>query len=124
MPTLIDKNIEVEIYKALAKPEKLEFAKEKKEPPTEKDYKIGYMTRYFLRQVNNFQSKILEVNKAEFNKFKNESFYIKLDIRWKITGKLEDVADTNLNIINEAEKNFKGIKTLLENKLIEYSRLW
>jgi len=123
MPTPIDKNIEVVIYKNLAKPEELEFAKEKKEKPTDKDYKNGYMVRYFLRQENNPQAKILEVDKSQFNKFKNEAFYIKLDIQWKITGNVDSITNTNLNILNSAEEILPGIKLLLQNKLIEYARL-
>lgn len=122
MPTPIDKNIDVVIYKNLTKFKKLEFAIEKKTKPTEKDYKNGYMLRYFLRQVNNVQSKIIEVDKSQFTKFKNEDFYIKLEIKWKITGELQEIIDTNLNIINIANKTIAGIKNLLENKLLEYSK--
>lgn len=119
---MIDKYIDISIYKNLAKPEKLEFAKEKKNAPTKKDYDNGFMMRYFLRQINNPQSKIIEVDKSQFNKFKLEDFYIKLEIKWKITGSIEEITNINLNILNQYDKKLPGIKSLLENKLIEYSK--
>ena len=70
MATQIDKNIDKVIYNALAKPNKMKFAKAKKPEVKDSDYDIGHFTRYFLRQVNNPSSKIIETDKGQFNKFK------------------------------------------------------
>ncbi|GJQ43814.1 MAG: hypothetical protein JETCAE03_33120 [Ignavibacteriaceae bacterium] len=123
MPTPIDKNIDAVIYKELANPKKMEFANEKKPVLKQADYDRGYFTRYFLRQVNNPLSKILEVDKAQFNKFKSEPFYINLDMNWKLTGDLQSIIDTNYNILVESDKKLPGIKKLLENKLLEFTKL-
>jgi len=123
MPTPIDKNIDAVIYKELANPKKMEFANEKKPVLKQADYDRGYFIRYFLRQVNNPLSKILEVDKAQFNKFKSEPFYINLDMNWKLTGDLQSVIDTNYNILVESDKKLPGIKKLLENKLLEFTKL-
>jgi uncharacterized protein YydD (DUF2326 family) len=123
MATPVDKNIDLEIYKKLANPKALEFANEKKPKIKKEDYDIGHLTRYFLRQVNNEFAKILEVNKAQFNKFKLEPFYINLDFEWKITGDIQDIVDTNFNIIVDAEKKMPGIKDLLQNRLLEFAKL-
>jgi len=123
MATPIDKNIDKVIYERLMNPKKLEFAKEKKPKVKKEDYDIGHFTRYFLRQVNNVFAKIVEVEKAQFNKFKNEPFYIKLDIEWKITGGAQEITSTNFNIIVEADKKMSGIRELLQNKLLEFAKL-
>jgi len=123
MATPIDKNIDAVIYRALAKPKALEFAKEKKPKVKKEDYDIGHFTRYFLRQVNNTFAKIIEVDKAQFNKFKSEPFYINLDINWKLTGSAQSIANTNLNILIEADKKLPGIRELLQNKLLEFAKL-
>jgi len=123
MATQIDKNIDKVIYEKLAESKKLEFATEKKPKMKKEDYDVGHFTRYFLRQVNNPHSKIIEVDKAQFNKFRSEPFYINLEINWKITGKPQDIANTNFNILEVADKKMPGIKQTLQNKLLEFAKL-
>ena len=90
--------ITIQIYKKLTNAPANDYAKEKKTLPKEADYNNGYFTRYFLRQVNNPKSKILEVDTAQFNKFQSDPFYSNLSIKWKITGNTDNIINTNLNI--------------------------
>lgn len=109
-----------EIYNILSNFPKLTFAKEKYPVVKDSDYKAGYIMRYFFRQVNNPNSKILEVDKKQWISFKREPFYSKVKLKWLISGDKNYVYSSNLKSITEADKTMKGIKSLLENNLLQF----
>lgn len=98
--------------------------------PTEEDYKKGKITRYFARQRNGTQFKIMEINKETFDALNNRSkglntsLWKTISIFWQISGpertqvvngirRQAGIIDTNQRIIDNAEKNFIGIKQYL-----------
>jgi hypothetical protein len=100
--------------------------------PTPEDYKKGKITRYFARQRNGTQFKIMEINQTTFDNLSNNrgglnySLWKVISIFWQISGPLRDqrvgnirtragIIDTNQRVLDNAEKDFIGIKQYLTN---------
>ena len=98
--------------------------------PTEEDYKRGKITRYFARQRNGTKFKIMEIDQPTYDNLLNNrgglntSLWKVISIFWQISGPLNDqkvngirtragIIDTNQRVLNNAEKNFIGIKQYL-----------
>lgn len=110
----------IELYKTLSGYPKIKFANEKFPNIREKDYKNGFITRYFFRQVNNPSAKIIEVDKKQWVSFQSDPFYIKVKLDWLISGDREYVYNSNLKSIITADKTISGIRKLLENNLLQF----
>ena len=98
--------------------------------PTEEDYKRGKITRYFARQRNGTKFKIMEIDQNTYDNLSNNrgglntSLWKVISIFWQISGPLHDqkvkgirtragIIDTNQRVLNNAEKNFIGLKQYL-----------
>lgn len=106
--------------------------------PTDEDYKKGKITRYFARQRNGTQFKIMEIDQPTYDNLLNNrgglntSLWKVISIFWQISGPLNDqkvngirtragIIDTNQRVLDNAEKNFIGIKQYLTN-LTQFAR--
>ena len=106
--------------------------------PTDEDYKAGKITRYLARQRNSTTFKIMEIDKATYNSFINVNtteiyaLWKPISIFWQISGPLYNerinnittragIIDTNQRVLDNAEKNFIGIKQYLTN-LTQFSK--
>lgn len=106
--------------------------------PTEEDYKNGKIERYIARQKGGTQFRVMEINKTTYDNLTqqrgdiNYSTWRAISIQWLISGPLHDelvngikvrpgIIDTNEKILNQAEKNFIGIKQYLNN-LTQFSK--
>ena len=106
--------------------------------PTEEDYKRGKITRYFARQRNGTKFKIMEIDQKTYDNLSNNrgglntSLWKVISIFWQISGPLHDqkangirtragIIDTNQRVLNNAEKNFIGLKQYLTD-LKQFSR--
>jgi hypothetical protein len=100
--------------------------------PTEADYKVGRITRYIARQKGGTQFRVMEIDKNTYDNLTkqrgdvNYSTWRAISIQWQISGPLNDelvngikvrpgIIDTNEKVLNQAEKNFIGIKQYLSN---------
>ena len=100
--------------------------------PTDQDYKRGKITRYFARQRNGTQFRIMEIDQTTYDNLSNRkgglnySLWKVISIFWQISGPLRDIRignirtragiiDTNQRVLNNAEKDFIGIKQYLTN---------
>ena len=98
--------------------------------PTEEDYKRGKITRYFARQRNGTKFRIMEIDQKTYDNLSNNrgglntSLWKVISIFWQISGPLHDqkvngirtragIIDTNQRVLNNAEKNFIGLKQYL-----------
>jgi hypothetical protein len=98
--------------------------------PTLEDYRAGKITRYFARQRNGKQFRIMEINKETFDALNNRSkglntsLWKTISIFWQISGpdrtqvvngirRQAGIIDTNQRVLDNAEKNFIGIKQYL-----------
>jgi hypothetical protein len=106
--------------------------------PTDEDYRKGKITRYFARQRNGTQFKIMEIDQTTHDNLSNNrgglntALWKVISIFWQISGPLRDervnnirtragIIDTNQRVLNNAEKSFIGIKQYLTN-LQQFSR--
>jgi hypothetical protein len=100
--------------------------------PTDEDYRKGKITRYFARQRNGTQFKIMEIDQTTYDNLSNNSGNLNtslwkvISIFWQISGPFRDervgnirtragIIDTNQRVLDNAEKNFIGIKQYLTN---------
>lgn len=100
--------------------------------PTEADYKVGRITRYIARQKGGVQFRVMEIDKNTYDNLTKQrgdvsySTWRAISIQWQISGPLNDelvngikvrpgIIDTNEKVLNQAEKNFIGIKQYLSN---------
>lgn len=98
--------------------------------PTEEDYNVGKITRYFARQRNGTTFRLMEIDKATYNAFtngvgnSNTSLWKVVSIFWQISGPLRNerinnittragIIDTNQRILDRTEPNFIGLKQYL-----------
>ena len=94
--------------------------------PTEGDYKLGVMTRYFLVKTN--EVVFLEVNKEMYEAIlKQDATYLwqpytAFKIQWTLTGEEEYVASTNRNAIKLAERAIKrrGFELFLRRNYLKF----
>ena len=106
--------------------------------PTEEDYKRGKITRYFARQRNGTKFRIMEIDQKTYDNLSNNrgglntSLWKVISIFWQISGPLHDqkvkgirtragIIDTNQRVLNNAEKNFIGLKQYLTD-LTQFAR--
>jgi len=97
---------------------------------TQSDAVAGFITRYFVKLVND-DYYIVEIDLKQYERLKKNFRFATTKLQWKIVGKKETlmlqtgvniygVADTNrLEVIN-ADLTFKGIR----NYISDYLELW
>lgn len=90
--------------------------------PKEKDYKKGYIVRYFVHSVTNQATPIFEVNKQGYLKYSINSFYNTVELDWRLTGSPEDVKKSNLESLRIASQTIRKIQLYLPNLLQFYKK--
>jgi predicted transcriptional regulator len=91
------------------------------------DARIGFIVRYFVRQVNDI-SFIVEVDRKQYDDFKENPRFIVTKLNWKIVGKKETVylqnntsiygvKDQNKLIVSDADLTFGGLSSYITNYL-------
>ena len=86
---------------------------------TQSDAKNKFITRYFVRQVND-KDFIVEVDNSQYEEFKETPRFVTTQIKWKIVGKKQNmtllngvtiygVEDTNRIVVSEADLTFGGL---------------
>lgn len=94
------------------------------------DKQDKFITRYFVRQMNDV-SLITEIDKKQYLDFKTNSRFVVAMVQWKIVGKLETITQTNniqiygVNDLNRiavanADLTFGGLRKYITN----YSEFW
>lgn len=80
--------------------------------PTEKDYRRGYINRYFIQKTNDKGSPIYEVKSTTLGSYVRNPFYTSCTLRWRITGPTERQYNSTGDIINKSvsESNRISIK--------------
>ena len=83
--------------------------------PSEKDYKAGFFTRYFVR--DNTSSKVIEVDRAKYKEIRQSeaTFYRTVQLDWVIKGNTEDTFTDGYKI--------PGVRTLNTQLIQEYSKI-
>lgn len=90
--------------------------------PTEKDYRRGYVIRYFAQKANDEKSVIYEVNSTTFSELKESPFYKVTSLEWVISGEGDTVKVQNQKSILFASKDIKYLSLYLPNLLQFWKR--
>jgi hypothetical protein len=79
--------------------------------PNNKDYKRGYITRFFIQKSNDKKSPIHEVSSQNFRKYSTSKLYRGVNLKWRIKGPLKMMFNENSTIsdIGVSESNKKAI---------------
>jgi hypothetical protein len=113
---MVNQNI-IDRYNAISK------KKTYKQPPIqlyepvviEKDYKIGFIYRYFIRKRNEPNGIIYEINSDTQRKYKNDALFITTSIRWKINGEQWEAETANKKSINLGKLDISNLDTYVKN---------
>jgi hypothetical protein len=84
--------------------------------PTDKDIKRGWMERYFAKKVND--DIILELTKDDFDNVGTENgldsiLWEKFTLRWRITGPIDEILQTNQQTIQIKSQDYPLLSTLI-----------
>ena len=85
--------------------------------PTDSDYRIGEITRYFTQSGNDKSKPVFEISEQDFNN--QNSLYNYTSFQWRISGKKEEVIRDNSATILGLQANYPGI-----NKVLFPLQLW
>ena len=75
--------------------------------PTEQDYNLGEITRYFAKKIN--EASFIEISKSDYKNFKShndEYFWVLYDVAltpWEISGLENKVVNTNRDLVTLVE---------------------
>jgi hypothetical protein len=98
--------------------------------PTEKEYQIGEIQRYFVKKIN--EIKYIEINQEEFEQYLNQQstvsyqLYTPFSFPWVLTGNRSNAYKVNKKTIERVQTNnrFQGLKSYFNGKydqLFKYS---
>ena len=92
-------------------PERQDYPKTTPMVPTESDYRIGEITRYFTQRGNNTNSEIFEISKDDFDNQNN--LYKYTTFQWRISGTREEVIRENQGTIRSEQREYPNITKVL-----------
>lgn len=91
--------------------------------PTEKDYEKGFIERYFSQDKRN--KNVIETKKPKFLKLRQLPYVESLSFKWNLAQPADDIikgkyvysgsVSKNKDLIEQAEKQMKGISLLLKS---------
>ena len=102
--------------------------------PTESDYAIGFIRRYFLKKATDDNGHIFEVKDSIYTEYIKNPFWIGGTIKWRIAGPVDEIYDLNGNLKDKgvpasnkggivlASQNLKNIGLYLPNLLQFYRK--
>ena len=107
-------------------PPKLKLPSLYRYTPTDQDYNLGEITRYFTKKTN--ELKYIEVSKETYENFLNQQagyaweYYIAFNLPWQISGNKEEVETTNRNITQLTQKRLKiqGLPEFLKYDYLKF----
>jgi len=94
--------------------------------PTDTDYSLGEITRYFLKKTNEY--KFIEVDWEVYNSFISSDseypwqFYLAIKLPWQISGKEEEVGKVNRNMVllTEQRNKIRGLQEFLRFDYLKF----
>jgi len=85
--------------------------------PTEKDYKRGYITRYFIQKSNDSAGYIYEISNVDYSKFAFSPFFTQTLLDWRIVGTDEEIKQSNFISVKNCIPKIPSIHLYLPNLL-------
>jgi hypothetical protein len=86
----------------------------------EKDFKVGYIYRFFIRKRNEPNGIIYEIDVFTERKYQDDPLFITSKIRWKIVGEKAVVESANYQSVMLGKKTISNLDTYINN----YSKFW
>jgi hypothetical protein len=87
--------------------------------PVDIDYIRGYVRRYFVRKVNDSNGIIFEVGGNEFTRLQSKPLYIRVSVKWRISGPKEIIMNgdkiVDNGVINSNRLAIKYASEKIEN---------
>ena len=102
--------------------------------PSESDYKLGFIKRYFIRRANDEYGHIFEISKDVFDNYSTSPFWITQQLKWRISGPVDQsykdngdvndmgVLNSNKISLSEASIGMRNLKLYLPNLLQLYKK--
>jgi hypothetical protein len=94
-------------YVDIANTERQDYPKQTPVNPSESDYRIGTITRYFTKKTNEVNAKVFEITEDDFNNQNNLYDYI--SFQWRISGKKDEVNRDNSATLRDVQSEFPNI---------------
>ena len=94
-------------YVDIANTERQDYPKQTPVNPSESDYRIGTITRYFTKKTNEVNAKVFEITEDDFNNQNN--LYDYTSFEWRISGKKLEVNRDNSATLREIQSEFSNI---------------
>ena len=69
--------------------------------PSSNDYADAYLIRYFIQRVSDNNGFVYEVGLPEYEEYFSNPYWISISMRWRISGPLNMVYDSNGNLIDK-----------------------
>lgn len=85
----------------------------KKIYPENNDYENGFFERFFVKKIND--KSIYEVSKDNYFDI-SPNLYIRIVLRWKLTGKRNDVFNNNIKL-------YEGVYEYNNSQIIKYKQI-
>jgi len=98
-------------YKELVTVTRTPYPKTTPSKPSDSDYRIGEITRYFTQVANDKTKPIFEISQKDFSN--QNSLYRYTEFQWRISGTREEVTVDNQTTINVLEREYNGISKKL-----------
>lgn len=80
---------------------------------SENDYKLGFITRYFIKKRNMDYTNIIEISKNDYDKNinyfnSNTSLYNAIKIHWRLGSNKQEISNINQKLVKLKENIFPG----------------
>ena len=82
---------------------------------SDRDLKRGYITRHFVRKLNDESSYIFEVDREELSRIHAFPTYLTVSLDWRITGTKQEIMESNQRSVKQASKSISTISLYLPN---------
>lgn len=86
--------------------------------PTESDYELGFIMRYFVRRANDLNGFIYEIDESTFESYKNKPFWLVGELKWRISGPLDVVYKSNGDIDDRGVINSNKTSIMYTSKIL------
>lgn len=87
--------------------------------PTEEDYEIGNIQRYFTQKANDLYGFVYELDLNTFNELNENPNWITEIVRWRITGPLNPVYNNNGMLIDKGVLNSNKTSLMIASEKLK-----
>jgi|TARA_R110000851_G_scaffold304873_1_gene462804 hypothetical protein len=92
--------------------------------PTDRDYTIGFVRRYFIQKVNDKGAPIFELNGTNYDYALDDPIYTGVIIKWRISGPLETKYNDVGIVIDKSVSDSNRIAIQLKSNIIPNLKLY